>query len=137
MWHPGAERLALSAVPAEGAWPVIDAHLAARPPCRDEAAAPGRAVATARAAGGGPSPTMPPVRVWRAIVVELGEELGAGGTSQHRTRRTESLPIVRGSAPRSGRGGGRFCPPRPGSPSGSRPPDRPRQLRWRRRRSLS
>lgn len=79
MWHPGAERLALSALPAEVRDPETDAHLAVCPPCRDEAEALGRAVATARAAGSGPGPTVPPVRVWRAIAVELGGELGSGG----------------------------------------------------------
>ena len=141
MWHPGAERLALSALPAEVRDPLIDAHLTVCPSCRDEAEALGRAVATARAAGRGLSPTVPPVRVWRAIAVELGEELGAEGCPQRRTRRTEALPIIGGPASRADRGGGRFCPPRPDSPSasssGSRPPDRlPWQLPWRRRRSL-
>jgi hypothetical protein len=79
VWHPGAERLALSALPAEVRDPETDAHLAVYPPCRDEAEALGRAVATARAAGSGPGPTVPPVRVWRAIAVELGGELGSGG----------------------------------------------------------
>ncbi len=79
MWHPSAERLALSALPAEVRDPLIDAHLTVCPSCRDEAEALGRAVATARAAGRGLSPTVPPVRVWWAIAVELGEELGPEG----------------------------------------------------------
>jgi anti-sigma-K factor RskA len=79
VWHPGTERLTLSALPEEARDPVIDAHLAVCPPCRDEAAALGRAVAKAQAGGGGPDPTVPPVRVWRAIAVELGEELGPEG----------------------------------------------------------
>jgi Anti-sigma-K factor rskA len=76
VWHPGAEQLALSALPAEVRNPEIDAHLAVCSPCREEVEALGCTVATAQAAGSGYSPTAPPARVWRAIAADLGEELG-------------------------------------------------------------
>jgi hypothetical protein len=130
VWHPGTERLTLSALLAKERDPVIDAHLAMCPPCRDEAAALGRAVAKAQAGGGGPDPTVPPVRVWRAIAVELGEELGPEGcpaapnqVDADRRRRSAVRPWRRTVLPAAA-----------GLTVGlligfARPPHRPRQLR--------
>jgi hypothetical protein len=72
--HPDPDDLALAALPAEPSDPGVAAHLAECGACRAQVDEFTRTVALARdgAVAGGE----PPERVWAAIAVELGDELG-------------------------------------------------------------